>query len=81
MKLHEFKPAAGSKKTRTVVMWFRVPSGRTSGRNVLSKPCSGGGVRSGLKAAKCLFIVVYQTWFQITFLLNNMPKLTNTELF
>ena len=79
MKLHELQPAAGSKKTRTRVgRGLGSGLGKTSGRGQKGQNSrSGGGVAPVLKAAKCLFIVVYQNAVSTTaFLLNNMLKLT-----
>ena len=66
MKLHELAPAAGSKKTRTRRgRGLGSGLGKTAGRGQ-----KGQNSRSVVayvpasKVARCLFIAVYQTWFQ-----------------
>ena len=79
MKLHELQPAAGSKNTRTRVgRGLGSGLGKTSGRGQKVKtPVLAVAFAPVLKAAKCLFIVVYQNAVSTTaFLLNNMLKLT-----
>ena len=69
MKLHELQPAAGSKKARTRVgRGLGSGLGKTSGRGQKGQtPVLAVAFAPVLKAAKCLFIVVYQTWFQQRF--------------
>ena len=78
MKLHELQPAAGSKNSYSCRPWFRFWLGKTSGRGPKVKtPVLAVAFAPVLKAAKCLFIVVYQNAVSTTtFLLNNMLKLT-----
>ena len=62
MKLHELKPAQGSRKVRNRVgRGTSSGNGKTSGRGQKGqKARSGGGVRPGLKVDKLLFSVVCQ---------------------
>lgn len=68
MKLHELKPAEGSRKERNRVgRGVATGNGKTSGRGHKGqKARSGGGVRPGLKVVNYHYSVVYQNVVLLT---------------
>ena len=75
MKLHELKPAEGSRKVRNRVgRGTSSGNGKTSGRGQKGqKARSGGGVRPGLKVDKLHCSVVFQNADSLTSTLKNTP--------
>ncbi len=68
MKLHELKPAEGSRKERNRVgRGVATGNGKTSGRGHKGqKARSGGGVRPGSKVVNYHYFVVYQNVVLLT---------------
>lgn len=68
MKLHELKPAEGSRKERNRVgRGVATGNGKTSGRGHKGqKARSGGGVRPGFEGGQYHYSVVYQNVVLLT---------------
>lgn len=74
MKLHELKPAEGSRSTRNRVgRGIGSGNGKTAGRGHKGQNSrSGGGVRPGFEGVKTLYSVVYQNVDLLTSTVKNM---------
>ena len=75
MKLHELKPAEGSRKVRNRVgRGTSSGNGKTSGRGQKGqKARSGGGVRPGFEGGQTPLSVVFQNADSLTSTLKNTP--------
>lgn len=81
MKLHELKPAEGSRKVRNRVgRGIGSGNGKTSGRGHKGQNArSGGGVRPGFEGVKTHFSVVYLNVALRTLTVKNTLSLTLTR--
>jgi ribosomal protein L15 len=78
MKLHELKPAEGSRKERKRLgRGIGSGQGKTAGKGHKGQNArSGGGVRLGFRVVKHLYSVVCQNVVLLTLIVKNMRLLT-----